>query len=164
MGEKGVKGNQDKGFIMELSIIRKIFTNKSTIGDFMVNGIRYYYSLEDKDRQRQENGMIIPWTKEVKIPGVTAIPYGQYEVVTSYSNRFKQIMPLLLNVPDYEGVRIHSGNTDKNTEGCPLIGYTKVENFIGESKRAFNDFFPRLMATLKKGKVFITITGQMMGA
>lgn len=145
---------------MDLEIIRKIFTDESTIGDFVVNGIRYYYSLEDKDRQRQEDGTIIPWTKELKIPGVTAISYGRYEVTTNWSNRFKRIMPLLLNVPDYDGVRIHNLNTDEQTEGCPGIGYTKAENFIGESKRAFNDFMPRLVAALKIGKVYITVKGE----
>ena len=66
-------------------------------------------------------------------------------------------MPLLLNVPDFGGIRIHNGCTDENTKGCPLIGYTKAENFIGESKRAFNDFMPRLVAALKIGKVYIEI-------
>lgn len=149
---------------MELSIIRKEFTELSTIGDFLINGIRYYYSLEDKDRQRQPDGSILPWTRGLKIYGETAIPYGRYEVITNYSNRFKRVMPLLLNVPDYEGIRIHAGNTDANTYGCLLVGYTKRDNYIGESKKAFEDFFPRLVAALKRGKVFITITGQVMGA
>lgn len=142
---------------MELGIVRKIFTAESTIGDFMINDVRYYYSLEDVDRQRQNDGSIIPWTRDLKIPRETAVPYGRYEVITNYSARFKKVMPLLLNVQDYEGVRVHSGNTDENTEGCPLIGYTRSHNFVGESRRAFEDFMPRLFAALKKGKVFITI-------
>jgi hypothetical protein len=144
---------------MNLEIVRKIFTDESTVGDFLIGGVRYYYSLEDKDRQRQEDGSIIPWTRDLKVYGETAIPYGRYEVITNFSARFKTVMPLLINVQDYEGVRIHSGNTDENTEGCPLIGFTKADNFIGQSKKAFEDFMPRLVAALKKGKLFIIIKG-----
>jgi hypothetical protein len=142
---------------MELSIIRKKFTESSTIGDFLINGIRYYYSLEDKDRQRQSDGSIVPWTAALKVYGETAIPYGRYEVITNYSNRFKRVMPLLMNVPDFEGIRIHAGNDDEDTHGCPLIGFARGLDFIGESRKAFNDFMPRLVAALKRGKVFITI-------
>ena len=149
---------------MELSIIRKEFSGYSTIGDFLINGIRYYYSLEDRDRQRQPDGSIIPWSQGIKVYGETAIPYGFYQVLTSFSARFKRVMPLLLNVPDFDGIRIHSGNTDRATHGCPLIGFTKAQDFIGESKKAYDDFYPRLVAALRRGKVFITITGQVMGA
>ena len=143
--------------MMELSIIRAKFTGNSTIGDFLIDGVRYYYSLEDKDRQRQCDGSILPWTRALKIYGETAIPYGRYEVITNYSNRFKRVMPLLMNVPDFEGIRIHAGNTDEDTHGCPLIGFARGLDFIGESRKAFNDFMPRLVAALKRGKVFITI-------
>lgn len=143
--------------MMELSIIRKKFTRHSTIGDILINGIRYYYSLEDQDRQRQSDGSILPWTRALKIYGETAIPYGRYEVITNYSNRFKRVMPLLMNVPDFDGIRIHAGNTDQDTHGCPLIGFTKDNDFIGQSRQAFNDFMPRLVAALKRGKVFINV-------
>ena len=142
---------------MELSIIRKTYTEDSTIGDFLINGIRYYYSLEDQDRQRQPDGSILPWTRDLKVYGETAIPYGRYEVITNFSGRFKRVMPLLMNVPDFAGVRIHAGNQDHDTHGCPLIGFTKANDFIGQSKKAFTDFMPRLVAALKKGKVFVTI-------
>lgn len=143
--------------MMELSIIRKKFTRHSTIGDILINGIRYYYSLEDQDRQRQSDGSIMPWTDALKVYGETAIPYGRYEVITNHSSRFKCVMPLLMNVPDFDGIRIHAGNTDQDTHGCPLIGFTKDNDFIGQSRQAFNDFMPRLVAALKRGKVFINV-------
>lgn len=96
---------------MQIDIVRTIFTDKSTIGDFIINNRFFSYSLEDKDRQwHTEAGEIIAWVKSLKIPKETAIPYGTYEVIINYSNRFKKEMPLLLNVPDYLGVRIHTGN------------------------------------------------------
>ena len=143
--------------ITKMDIIRKIFTDKSTIGDFLIDGKWYFYSLEDCDRQRQEDGIIIPWSKDLKIPAETAIPYGTYEVITNYSNRFKKVMPYIKDVPDFSGTRIHNGSFAKNTEGCPLIGYKKATDCVWESKDAFDMFLPLLQDRLSKGKVFITI-------
>ena len=66
-------------------------------------------------------------------------------------------MPLLLNVPGYEGVRIHSGNKPEDTEGCLLLGKTRGVDVIGDSRKAIADFYPKLEAALKVGKVTITI-------
>lgn len=147
---------------MKLTIIRKEFTNISTIGDFLVDGKPFpsgksVYSLEDKDRQIQPDGSIIPWTSDLKIQGETAIPYGTYEVITNYSARFKKVMPLLLDVSDFSGIRIHNGSFAGDTEGCPLIGFVKAKDFIGQSKVAFKEFMPLLTASLKEGRVFLTI-------
>ena len=130
---------------MKLDLIRKEFTNISTIGELLIDGVFFCFTLEDVVR-------------DIKIPHETAIPYGTYQVVTNYSNRFQKVMPLLLNVPGFEGVRIHNGSTDKDTDGCVLIGYNRTTNYIYGSKRAFNDFFPILENGLKEGKVFINIT------
>ena len=136
---------------MIVELIRKEFTEHSTIGDLIIDGEYFCFTLEDVVR-------------DAKIQKETAIPYGKYEVITNYSNRFKRVMPLLLNVPNFEGVRIHNGNTDADTEGCVLIGYTKSVDFIGNSRSAFNSFFNRLKSGLNKGKVFLTISGQIIGA
>ena len=131
--------------IMKLELLRKEFTEKSTIGDFFIDGKRFCYSLEDVVR-------------DIKISGETAIPYGVYEVITNYSNRFKKVMPLIKDVPGFDGIRIHAGNTAENTEGCPLLGYTKDVDFVGKSNKAFYDFFVLLQKGLDTGKVFITIS------
>jgi len=142
---------------MELKVTRTTFTAESTIGEFYINGIYHFFSLEDKDRQRQSDGTIISWTPDIKIPKVTAIPRGRYEVIINFSNRFQKQMPLLLNVPSYDGIRIHSGNTDENTEGCILVGLTRKADFIGNSQKAFSKLMNILNKANKQEKIWITI-------
>jgi hypothetical protein len=126
---------------------RYIFTNNSTIGDLIINDDWFCFTLEDPVRP-------------VKIAGETAIPMGQYEVIVNFSNRFQRMMPLLLNVPHYDGVRIHPGNSASDTEGCILLGEQKGVDVVSNSRAAFNDFFTLLTEALKTGKVYITITEQ----
>ena len=95
--------------MINLRLERRIFTDNVTIGDLYVNNVLTCYTLEDAVRLS-------------KIKGITAIPKGKYKVILNMSNRFKMILPLLINVPNYEGVRIHAGNTHANTEGCILVG------------------------------------------
>ena len=129
---------------MILQLKRKIFTDDSTIGELSIDGVFICYTLEDKVRDK-------------KIQNVTAIPYGKYEVIINFSNRFQQYMPLLLNVPNYAGVRIHSGNKSTHTEGCILVGSSKSLNFIGNSRVTFKSLFGRLKLAAKKEKIFINI-------
>ena len=131
---------------MELKILRKEFTEKSTIGDFFINNTFFSYVLEDMIRE-----------PGVKVPGKTAIPEGRYQVIIDQSNRFRRAMPHVLDVPGFEGIRIHAGNTDKDTEGCPLLGFTKTKNVIGNSRLAFNRFFDILYEALIHEKVYITV-------
>lgn len=130
---------------MKLDLIRKDFTERSTCGDLLIDDKYFCHTLEDTYR-------------ETKIPGETCIPYGTYEVITNWSNRFKRVMPLLLNVPGFEGVRIHAGNTDKDTEGCILLGYTPGIDYVGSSRAAMIDFMILLRQGLEAGKVKITIS------
>lgn len=129
---------------MELKLIRETYTEDSTIGKLYVNDLFHCFTLEDKVR-------------DVKIKNVTAIPAGRYKVVVDFSNRFQQLMPLLLNVPNYLGVRIHTGNYSKDTEGCILVGSTKAVNFIGNSKKAYAKLLSTITKALKTEQVFITI-------
>ena len=130
---------------MNINVIRKGYTEKSTLGELYVDGKFECFTLEDRIRA-------------LKVPGTTAIPPGRYEVVVTWSDRFKRPLPLLMNVPNYEGVRIHTGNTDANTEGCLLVGKTKQRDFIGGSRAAFDALFPKIQDAVKHEKVFIDIT------
>lgn len=134
---------------MNLRLVRKEFTTNSTIGDLYIDDQWFCYTLEDVVR---ESG--------VKVAGKTAIPAGIYQVVIDQSVRFKMDMPHILNVPGFEGIRIHAGNTAKDTEGCPLIGMVKDKDFVGTSKVAFNSFMLKLEDGLRNGKVFITIENE----
>jgi hypothetical protein len=142
---------------MLIQNVREWYTGYSTIGSWIIGGKFFCYVLEDTDRQRLSDGTIIPWNVNLKIPKETAIPYGHYEIITNHSNRFKRVMPLIVGVPDFSGIRIHNGNTTKNTEGCPLLGYTKDVNWVGRSNDAFDDFMVILINALEVGKVHLDI-------
>lgn len=126
---------------MEIKVTRKEFTNSSTIGEMSIDGEFFCYTLEDVKR-------------EVKVYGETCIPYGRYKVIVNMSNRFKCLMPLVLDVPQFEGIRIHKGNKAIDTHGCILVGLTKDKDFIGMSKIAFEKLMKRLEG---QNSIYLTI-------
>jgi hypothetical protein len=138
---------------MKLEVIRDTFTDKSTIGKLSLGGRFFCYTLEDVDRDANKDGDLLD-LGEAKVHGKTAIPRGTYSVQLTMSNRFKKVLPLLVAVPGFEGIRIHPGNTDADTEGCILVGESKSKDFIGGSKITFD----KLMDIITKAKDPITIT------
>lgn len=114
---------------------RKWATVDSTISEWYIDGKFECYVLEDVVR-----------APGVKVDGKTAIPAGTYKVVIDMSTRFGRLMPHILDVPGFTGVRIHCGNTDADTEGCLLLGRVKGADDVEESKLAFDAFFPKLQA------------------
>jgi hypothetical protein len=137
---------------MEITLTRKIYGPDFVLGQLQYDG-ESCFILEDKVRPAG-----------IKVDGQTAIPAGRYEVVINMSTRFKKLMPQILNVPAYEGIRLHKGNVVADTEGCPLLGATPVLNgwsmaiLYGTSGIAFDPFFEWLKKTLLTDKVFITVT------
>lgn len=121
---------------MKLELKRDTFTDNSTIGKLHVNGVEFCETLEDRDRRLEEGGL--------KVYAKTCIPRGVYETIIDYSNRFKVRMPHILKVPQFEGVRIHPGNADVDTEGCILVGMTRGVDFIGDSRKAYYSLFREL--------------------
>ena len=95
--------------------------------------------------------------RAVKVPGRTAIPAGRYEIAVNWSQRFLRRMPLLLNVPNFEGVRIHPGNTAADTEGCILVGLYRQDHALLQSRPAFETVFTMIDRALEKEKVWITL-------
>jgi hypothetical protein len=116
---------------MLITIKRLYKTDDSTIGELSIDGIFECFTLEDKERP-------------VKIKGETAIAKGTYKVIINESNRFKRLLPLLIDVPNFEGVRIHSGNSNHDTEGCILVGQSRNKNYIGQSRKAFDKLFKKM--------------------
>lgn len=100
---------------MNIKVIRKSLRVVCTLGEMYVDGVWFANTLEDPFRNL--NGDI---TK--KVEGDTCIDNGTYKVVVSMSNRLHKVLPEILNVPCFTGVRIHGGNTDADTLGCILIG------------------------------------------
>ncbi len=119
---------------MKLRIVRDLFLQQRTFGKLYVDGHYECETLEDTVR-----------AEGIKIPGQTAIPYGDYKVVLTWSARFKRILPLLLNVENFDGVRIHAGNTEEDTEGCILVGKMRMNSEkLYPSKPAFDELFKKL--------------------
>lgn len=129
-----------------MQVIRKTFTKDTTMGFLRLDGSFCCYTLEDAYRT-------------IKVPRETCIPYGIYEVIVNFSNRFKRMMPLLLNVPQFDGVRFHNGSTKDHTDGCVLVGNKQKADMVYESKICFNDtVFPWIVAACSKAHLYVEVT------
>lgn len=141
---------------MNITLNRIAKKSKYTIGKLYIDGEYFCDTIEDTDRGLTQT-MTDAQIKSKKVYGQTAIPTGTYKVIISYSNKFKRQMPLLLNVPGFLGIRIHSGNTEKDTEGCLIVGKNKVVGKVIESKDTYNKLFSILCKANKKEAIKITI-------
>lgn len=124
---------------MKIQVRREIFSDKSTIGRLFVDGVFECYTLEDVVRSGP------------KIPAQTAIPFGTYDLTVDHSNHFQRDLPLLLNVPEFDGVRIHPGNTAADTEGCILVAKCAGTDSISNSRDAFNQLFAKINRCIADG-------------
>lgn len=131
---------------MQLELKRYYFKREYTIGRLFVDGLYYCDTLED-----------IP--RIVKVNNKTCIPSGMYKIIINDSARFKRKLPLLLNVPGFDGIRIHPGNTADDTSGCILVGENKVKGKVINSRETFNNLFALMNdAYLDNKEISITIT------
>lgn len=133
----------------QIELNRKYRKATYTIGELYLpdSKIKFCDTLEDRDRDVNKNGIFD--CGEVKVPGETAIPNGRYKIVFNYSPTMSQkyggkFLPLLLNVPNFSGVRIHAGNTNKDTRGCILVGENKQVGKVINSKAVFWKLYPIL--------------------
>ena len=118
---------------MKLTLKRNFKGPDYTIGKLYIDGHYFCDTLEDTVRPIGE-----------KIKGKTAIPAGDYKVIKSYSPRFKKILPEILDVPGFSGVRIHAGNTAKDTDGCLLLGLNKTKGAVLDSQTTMAYFMARV--------------------
>lgn len=143
---------------MNILVRRVAKRDTYTIGKMYINNEYFCDTLEDKDRGLKQASSVSSIQK-IKVPNQTAIPTGTYEVVVNKSPRFGRMLPRLLNVPGFDGILIHRGNTDKDTSGCILVGENKVIGKVINS----TPYEKRLVDILTKSqnnKEEITITIQ----
>jgi hypothetical protein len=136
---------------MNLTLVRDIFTDTSTTGSLFVDNAFECFTLEDRDRKLEDGG--------VKVYGRTAIPRGHYKIALDWSPKYGRDMPHILDVPGFQGIRIHSGNKADDTEGCLLVGQERTENYIRNSKLAFDALLMKLNLAWAKGEeAWITVS------
>lgn len=141
---------------MEIKLKRIARRNTYTIGKLYINGQYECDTIEDKDRGLSKE-MPLNEIKNIKVYAKTAIPTGRYQVVWTYSAKFNKSLPLLLNVPGFEGIRIHSGNTEEDSAGCIILGQNKVVGKVINSTITCNKVFPKIKEASTKEKIYITI-------
>ena len=145
---------------MQIRLNRILKTNECTIGELYVNDEHVCDTLEDRVRPLPEECPNTPKGNNCKckekVYGQTAIPAGTYELKLTYSNRFKKILPEILNVPHFLGIRIHCLNTAAESEGCIGVGTwdDKNGNRLINSRIAF-DLLMHLLQSIDEP---ITIT------
>lgn len=150
---------------MEILVRRIAKRPTYTIGRMYIDGEYVCDTLEDTDRGLKQS-MPLEEIKKKKIYGKTAIPTGTYKVTMNVvSPKFKNKtwakpyggkLPRLLDVPGYEGVLIHPGNTAEDSTACLLVGINSVVGKVMNSQATFK----KVMAILTKGTdITITING-----
>lgn len=126
---------------MEVRLVRKKGFKESTIGELSIDGRNEKWAVCE-DAVREPSAGCPPkmtmeaWVASWKIKGVTAIPTGRYKLAWTYSSRFKRYTLEILKVPGFGGVRIHPGNSDRDTEGCPLPGLNSAGPVVEHSSAA----------------------------
>jgi hypothetical protein len=139
---------------MLIKLIRRVKAANYTEGELQVNGVFFCHVVEDAVRAAPG-----AWKASSKIFGQTAIPYGTYPVLVTWSNRFKRQLTGVFNVPDFTGIRIHNGTTHLSSHGCPIISYTrgKAAGTLVNDRKAMNDLCKLVQQAQKKGKVVLEI-------
>jgi hypothetical protein len=139
---------------MELVSVRYPSGPKCTISTIYLNGIFECFTLEDIVRE-----IIGVPVEQWKIAGSTAIPStlyagNKYKVIIDMSTRFQRLLPHVLDVPGFSGVRIHPGNTDADTEGCilPALMVSPDKNSVTNSRKAFDNLFAKMQAAISAGE------------
>lgn len=112
---------------IKLTLIRKVFAEEYTEGELYVNDTYFCDTIEDKVRVLK--------TEKDKVPGKTAILAGIYKVILDFSNTFKKLLPHLLNVRFFSGIRIHSGNSAADSRGCIIVGKKQADGYVSNSRK-----------------------------
>ena len=137
---------------MMLRLVREPSLHGATFGSLYLNGHWRCFTLEDEVRE-VVGVPVAAW----KVLGQTAIPAGRYKVVITDSVRFKRPLPLLVDVPGFTGIRMHSGNETADTAGCILVGRDRSPGRLLQSHAAFEDLFPALRGAYGVEDIWVII-------
>lgn len=128
---------------MKIVLQRKYLKQGYTIGYWIVDGKLMCNTLEDEVRDLNKNGKFD--NGEKKIYGESAIPYGKYKIKMTYSPKYKRMMPQVMDVPHFTGIRIHAANKPTELEGCIALGENKVKGGLINSRLHVNVFIDMLV-------------------
>jgi hypothetical protein len=141
--------------VSDFILNRLQFDDDVTIGDLFIGGHHICFICEDAVRE-VPGQPVASW----KIKGATAIPVGRYQIKRTFSNRFQMTTPQLMNVPGFDGIRIHPGNTSLDTEGCLLPGFERRPNGVGSSQLAYREILKWLDSIDQQGlNAWIEVNG-----
>ena len=129
---------------MKMHLVRIAKQKDYTIGHLYVEGLYLCDTLEPTWRNLHREG---------KIWGRTAIPEGKYRVFITKSKKLGQWLPLIWQVPGFEGIRIHAGNYPKDTQGCILVGWNRHKGTLSNSRTALSNLMRLLTAALERGEL-----------
>jgi hypothetical protein len=127
---------------VELRLERRSHRPACTIGQLFLGGWFECFTIEDVTRA----------PGATKVPGATAIPPGRYRVTITFSPHFQEPLPLLNDVPGFDGIRIHRGNTAADTEGCIIVGKIRGLDDVLDSRVAMTALQPKIQAALDAGE------------
>lgn len=141
---------------MEIRVKRTEFKDDRTIGELYINDKFFCHTMEDTDRGLTKDTSISV-IKRMKIAKKTCIPYGRYRVILSYSTKLGRYLPLILDVPQWRGIRIHKGSDPSWSSGCVLVGLDRKGDKLGKIVEAEKSLIKMLDAVNKTQSIYITI-------
>ena len=136
---------------MELKLKRIALKKEYTIGRLYIDGKYFCDVIEDVDRGLDQK-MPLEQIKRIKVMHQTAIPTGVYKVRLSMSPRFKRILPEILAVPGFSGIRIHNGKDQNSSSGCLIVGKNTIVGQVTNSK-----YWMEKLISILQGATNITI-------
>lgn len=137
---------------MLIEVKRHWYTNRSTMGVLNINGTHTCFTLEDVAR-----------AESIKIDGETCIPAGTYKVIMDYSERHKKIMPHILDVPKFEGIRFDIANKPEEILGCIAVGFERFYDILGSSRAAYECVMKQINeAFIRNEPIELVITNEQL--
>ena len=147
---------------MELTLTRTVLNPQYTLGRLSAAVKGQWFecdTLEPPDRQLTQD-MDASTVRRRKKKGLTAIPRGRYLLVVTHSPHFKRWLPLLIGVKGFDGIRIHAGNTVKDTAGCILVGQAATPGCLSESRKTLQQLMNMIRCAEQRGEqMWLTVQG-----